>query len=85
MPRPGDKAHMKRMSLVAKRSIRNNKADMSQEEVDALVEEQLKPENLPKWWYNDFEPHSVNLREAMNRISNAKKAKGQFPKPKRQR
>lgn len=29
--------------------------DMTDAELDALIAEQLRPENLPKWWNRDME------------------------------
>jgi len=30
------------------------KPEPTMAELDAMIAEQLKPENLPPWWHNDF-------------------------------
>jgi hypothetical protein len=39
----------------------DRRRDLTAEEVEALVAEQSRPENLPPWWFDDFKNTSGNV------------------------
>lgn len=79
------KAHMAKMTRRAKAArLRENTETM--EEIEALIAEQSKPENLPKWWYSDFRDKHPRLGHVMPvgtgmPKSNGKKKRGRNVQP----
>jgi hypothetical protein len=49
-PRRGREMYKRRMTREEQDAAR----DMTMEEIDAMIAEQLRPENLPPWWWEDF-------------------------------
>jgi hypothetical protein len=37
-----------------RKAIENDVENMSLDELEAMIAERSKPENLPKWWFKDF-------------------------------
>lgn len=46
--------HMRRMFRLSRQAIAEGRGHETMAELEALIAEQSKPENLPPWWYDDF-------------------------------
>ena len=47
--------HLRNCTEATRIALAEDRENMTEEQVNALVEFQSRPENLPVWWYDDFE------------------------------